>query len=320
MHVPRHLIPRRHHIDPDQFAKGLRSITASIFTSPRHDPYAARWLVLSAALPFQEVAMRLATQMRGGFYPAPPQAIAHAATFLRPPTRGSFAILDPCAGKGAAVQELGDLLGCPQAMTFAIELDESRAETLRSNLQEGRVLAPANFFGCRASANSFSLTWINPAFDEGYGGQRVELHFLQRVTDWLITARTSSDRLTFAPSFPATIASQTAEYGMNQVFLDTVGLIAVWDKGDQWHNDAEPVFFSLVKSGRAMLTTTLILYECGNTAARRPYRTTVNDLRTWLAAKSGLSSQRPATRYGRGQTIVRQVLVQPGSSIMCRSR
>jgi hypothetical protein len=27
---------------------------------------------------------------------------------------------------------------------------------------------------------------------------------------------------------------------MNPVFLDTVGLIAVWDKADQWHNDAEP--------------------------------------------------------------------------------
>ncbi len=27
---------------------------------------------------------------------------------------------------------------------------------------------------------------------------------------------------------------------MNPVFLDTVGLIAVWDKADQWHDDAEP--------------------------------------------------------------------------------
>ncbi|MCO6458538.1 MAG: hypothetical protein J5I93_24800 [Pirellulaceae bacterium] len=79
---------------------------------------------------------------------------------------------------------------------------------------------------------------------------------------------------------------------MNPVLLDTVGLIAVWDKTDQWHDDAEPVFLSLVKSGRTLLTTPLILYECGNAAARRPYRTTVDDLRTFLAAKGWHNGQR----------------------------
>ena len=32
---------------------------------------------------------------------------------------------------------------------------------------------------------------------------------------------------------------------MSPVFLDTVGLIAVWDKADQWHDDADPVFLKL---------------------------------------------------------------------------
>ena len=66
------------------------------------------------------------------------------------------------------------------------------------------------------------------------------------------------------------------------------GRSAVWDKADQWHDEAELVFFSLVRSGRTILTTTLILYECGNAVARRPYRTTVDDLRNWLAAKGWL--------------------------------
>lgn len=48
------------------------------------------------------------------------------------------------------------------------------------------------------------------------------------------------------------------------------------------------MFLKLVTSGRPILTTTLVLYECGNASARRPYRTSVDDLRTWLAAKSWL--------------------------------
>jgi uncharacterized protein len=72
------------------------------------------------------------------------------------------------------------------------------------------------------------------------------------------------------------------------VLLDTVGLVAVWDVADQWHDDAEPVFHKLFASGRPLIATALVLYECGNASARRPYRTTVDDLRSWLAAKGWL--------------------------------
>jgi predicted nucleic acid-binding protein len=75
---------------------------------------------------------------------------------------------------------------------------------------------------------------------------------------------------------------------MNPVFLDTVGLIAAWDKADQWHAAADPVFSQLIASGQALVTTPLVLFECGNAAARRPYRTTVDDLRVWLAIKGWL--------------------------------
>jgi hypothetical protein len=130
--------------------------------------------------------MRLAGQMRGGYYAAPEAAVAHAASFLRPPVREPFAILDPCAGEGDALRQLGGLLGCPPGLTYAIELDEGRAAAVRVALPDAEVLAPASFFGCRATRNSFSFIWLNPPFDDGYQGGRVEGEFLQAATDWLM--------------------------------------------------------------------------------------------------------------------------------------
>ena len=63
------------------------------------------------------------------------------------------------------------------------------------------------------------------------------------------------------------------------VFLDTVGLLAVWDQSDQWHDAAERCFQELVASRADLITSTSILLECGNAAARRPYRPAVNRLR-----------------------------------------
>jgi predicted nucleic acid-binding protein len=66
---------------------------------------------------------------------------------------------------------------------------------------------------------------------------------------------------------------------MSVVFLDTVGLLALWDKDDQWHATARTAFEALVRERRPMVTTTFVLLECGNAAARRPYRLAVDRLR-----------------------------------------
>ncbi len=131
--------------------------------------------------------MRLAAQMHGGYYPAHEKAVAHIASFLRSPEGQLFAMLDPCAGEGAAIRQLGELLGCPAETTFAIELDQGRAAALHTALPQARVLAPADFFGCRANWNSFSFIWLNPPFDDSYGGKRVEEQFLRTATGWLIS-------------------------------------------------------------------------------------------------------------------------------------
>jgi len=69
---------------------------------------------------------------------------------------------------------------------------------------------------------------------------------------------------------------------MNGVFLDTVGMIAVWDDTDQWHAAAHAAYRAMLAQGRRPITTSLVLCECGNAAARRPYRSDVNELREFL--------------------------------------
>jgi predicted nucleic acid-binding protein len=66
---------------------------------------------------------------------------------------------------------------------------------------------------------------------------------------------------------------------MTPVFLDTVGLLADWDQTDQWHLAASAVYADLLRHQQPLVTTPLVLVECGNAAARRPYRPRVNALR-----------------------------------------
>ena len=94
---------------------------------------------------------------------------------------------------------------------------------------------------------------------------------------------------------------------MNDVFLDTVGLLAVWSKQDQWHSAAENVFQDLHQNARRLLTTPLVLWECGNAAARRPFRPNVNRLRQKLVQEGLLVEPTPQeiedawAAYDRGE-------------------
>jgi len=80
---------------------------------------------------------------------------------------------------------------------------------------------------------------------------------------------------------------------MNRVFLDTVGMIAVWDDTDQWHALAHAAYRTLLAQGRRLVTTSLVLCECGNAAARRPYRSDVNELRKFLTQEQLLVDPTP---------------------------
>lgn len=75
---------------------------------------------------------------------------------------------------------------------------------------------------------------------------------------------------------------------MSGVFLDTAGLIAVWNRQDQWHSAALRVFAELARARTPLISTALVLIECGNAASRQPYRSDVVDLRSAMVEKGSL--------------------------------
>ncbi len=72
------------------------------------------------------------------------------------------------------------------------------------------------------------------------------------------------------------------------VFLDSVGLIAVWNRADQWHAAANRAYLELVRLEYDYVTTTFVLLECGNAAARKIYRKDAIALRESLEAEGRL--------------------------------
>jgi len=130
--------------------------------------------------------MRLAGQQRGGFYPAPPEAINEVLPHLR--AGPSFSMLDPCCGEGKAIQQLAEGLACPLNRVHAIELSDVRAEKCKTNLAGAKIIAPASFEGCAITSHSFGFIWCNSPFDDEIGGgERVEYAFLLRATRLLCT-------------------------------------------------------------------------------------------------------------------------------------
>lgn len=75
---------------------------------------------------------------------------------------------------------------------------------------------------------------------------------------------------------------------MTAVFLDTVGLLALWDAADQWHPAAEAAFARLLARRVPLVTTAFVLLECGNAAARKPYRSEPDELRNLLEYRDEL--------------------------------
>src|SRR5688572_15098278 len=84
------------------------------------------------------------------------------------------------------------------------------------------------------------------------------------------------------------LPSATTSTSREHRFLDTVGMLALWDEADQWHQGAQAALEKLTTARHSLITTTFVLLECGNAAARQPYRTTVVEWRDVMSANQGL--------------------------------
>jgi predicted nucleic acid-binding protein len=96
------------------------------------------------------------------------------------------------------------------------------------------------------------------------------------------------------------------------VFLDTVGLIAVWERADQWHGSASAVLETLLREVTPLVTTPHVLLECGNASARRPCRADVVQLRLDLMQTGGLVLPTAAEEHDAWDAYAHGVAGQAG--------
>ncbi len=74
---------------------------------------------------------------------------------------------------------------------------------------------------------------------------------------------------------------------MNGVFLDTVGLLGLWDEDDQWHAPAAAAFEKMRLRREPLVTTSYIIAECANATARWIEREKIAALVRSLQASGG---------------------------------
>ncbi len=133
--------------------------------------------------------MRLAGQLKGGYYPTPPRVIDYIRSLLMAPIRYSrnrdqiVRLLDPCCGPGDALRQLADSLSRSMTVeTYGVELQTERAQQAAEQLDH--VLA-SDLFRCSIANRTFNLIWLNPPYDHDREDKRVEHAFLTHCSRYL---------------------------------------------------------------------------------------------------------------------------------------
>ena len=140
---------------------------------------------------------RLASIQKAGFYPIPPVVTSHIRGLINAPYGGR--ILDPCAGTGDALIHLATQL---KLEPYAAELHTSRGLITKQKIDkylDNPVIREAlpfqdkglyraiieSFENISVRKDSMQLLYLNPPYDNGPDGDRLEYQFLKRSTFWL---------------------------------------------------------------------------------------------------------------------------------------
>jgi Uncharacterised methyltransferase family (DUF6094) len=141
-----------------------------------------------------EEEMRNAGRLKLGYYPLPEEEARNIRALLM--SAAPYAAIDPCLGDGTALLEIAEGTG---AYLTGIELDADRAAAA---VQKGITIVHGSAFECRVLAETSSLLYLNPPYDNEFGphsNKRMELVFLEHCYRWV----TSEGVLVFVVPAPA---------------------------------------------------------------------------------------------------------------------
>lgn len=136
---------------------------------------------------------RLASQVKAGYYPIPPEELQFILNYIQPNKHGGR-ILDPVAGKGAALATLAMKL---QYEAYANELNAHRAaetkriiDVLRNRempLNDESIIRTVHgdIAFLTVSMHSIQIMYLNPPYDWDQEDKRLELKFLKTANRWL---------------------------------------------------------------------------------------------------------------------------------------
>ncbi len=123
----------------------------------------------------------LQSQMKGGYYPFPPEHLPALASHFRASEGGR--LLDPCAGEGDALQHLARAWGMTP---YANEIDSTRADACREKFGEEHTVC-GDIMTLRTPNRAFSVVYINPPYAENSGRadeKRREFEMLAHAWKW----------------------------------------------------------------------------------------------------------------------------------------
>lgn len=123
---------------------------------------------------------RLASQEKMGYYETPQKVVKQIKTAFEfePHTR----FFDPCCADGKALHSLTDAI--EGAETLGVELEKSRYEKASSVLSN--VIWADALTEIRYSSKMVDLLFLNPPYDVGYRGKRLEYEFLRAYHSSLV--------------------------------------------------------------------------------------------------------------------------------------